>query len=45
MDEDWLKRHDLTERSERGWDPRHPRQVHRWNDHRLGRPGTGAGCR
>ena len=38
MDEDRLKRHDLTDAE---WArlvpllPRHPRQGHRWNDHRL----------
>jgi transposase len=38
VDEDWLKRHDLTDAE---WVrlgpllPGHPRQGHRWNDHRL----------
>ncbi len=38
MDDDRLKRHDLTDEE---WVrlepllPRHPRQGHRWNDHRL----------
>jgi transposase len=38
MDEDRLKRHDLrdAERAALGpLLPRHPRQGHRWNDHRL----------
>jgi transposase len=38
VDEDRLKRHDLSDAE---WAalgpllPRHPRQGHRWNDHRL----------
>jgi transposase len=38
VDDDRLKRHDLTD-AEWAWLepllPRHPRQGHRWNDHRL----------
>ena len=51
VDEDRLKRHDLTDAE---WVrlapllPRHPRQGHRWNDHRLVIDGifhrTRAGC-
>jgi hypothetical protein len=38
MDEDWLRRHDLTDEEWSRLEPvlaAHPRQGHRWNDHRL----------